>query len=273
MASIVSRPPAVAGTFYPADIRQLEQQADDLLGGQTFGPESWHAALVPHAGWMYSGRVAAAVFARCAIPSRVIVLCPKHRPGGAQWAVSPFEDWHFPGGQVRGDYSLAEKLAERIDGLEIDAIPHLQEHAIEVQLPLLARRNPDLRVSGITVGHADYNDCLRFADGLADVIRSCEPAPLLVISSDMNHFANDRENRRLDELAMSALEQCDPHALYAVCREERISMCGVRPAVIVLESLHKLGKLQECQRVAYATSANAGGDPTQVVGYAGMLFR
>lgn len=273
MVSTLSRPPAVAGTFYPADPRQLERAIDDLLAVQIAAAESWQAALVPHAGWVYSGRIAAAVFARCQIPDRIIVLCPKHRPGGAQWAVAPYHHWQIPGAQLDGDVSLAEQLAGRIDGLEIDATPHLQEHAIEVQLPLLAHRNPDVRVVGITVGRAEYDDCLRLAAGLADIMSSHEPSPLLIISSDMNHFATDQENRRLDQMALTALQQCDPRALYDVCLEQKISMCGVRPAVMVLEALRMLGKLRECQKVAYATSADASGDFSRVVGYAGLLFR
>ena len=97
--------------------------------------------------------------------------------------------------------------------------------------------------------------------------------PLLVISTDMNHFADDAETRRLDRLALDAIEALDPRRLLDVVREHRISMCGVVPAVVVMETLRRLGSLNECQLVGYTTSAERSGDTTRVVGYAGDLFR
>lgn len=272
MASTLTREPAVAGMFYPGDPRQLDHELDEFFANQT-ACEGWNAALVPHAGWVYSGRIAAAVLAQCEVPNSVVALCPKHHPGGSQWAVAPYEHWQIPGAQVAGDPSFARQLAAAIDGLEVDSLPHLQEHAIEVQLPLLARRNPNVRVVGITIGRANYDDCQRFADGLAQVMQSLESPPLLVISSDMNHFAADQENRRLDKLAIDALEKCDANLLYDTCTRNNITMCGMRPAVIVFEALRRLDRLHECKKVAYATSADVSGDFTRVVGYAGMLIR
>ncbi len=104
------------------------------------------------------------------------------------------------------------------------------------------------------------------------MLRRREDRPLLLISSDMNHFAADAETRRLDGLALAALETLDPQEVYRVVRRNHISMCGVLPAVIVLETLRRLGGLTRAERVGYATSADAGGDPGRVVGYAGMLF-
>jgi AmmeMemoRadiSam system protein B len=96
--------------------------------------------------------------------------------------------------------------------------------------------------------------------------------PLLVISSDMNHFATDAENRRLDALAIEAMQRCDPEGLYETVIEHNISMCGVLPAVIVLDTLRRLGTLSRAQQVDYGTSADVTGDVSRVVGYAGMLF-
>ncbi|MGE3780428.1 MAG: AmmeMemoRadiSam system protein B, partial [Pirellulaceae bacterium] len=117
------------------------------------------------------------------------------------------------------------------------------------------------------------NRCRQFAQGSAEVLRRHpERKILLVISSDMNHYASDAENRRLDEIAMQALERLDPADLYETVTGYGISMCGVLPAVIVLDTLRQLGRLQQAERVAYATSADASGDTSRVVGYCGMLF-
>jgi AmmeMemoRadiSam system protein B len=163
-------------------------------------------------------------------------------------------------------------LAEAIPGLQLDAAAHQREHAVEVELPLLSRLAPDARVVGIAIGAGNVEQCRRFADGLAAVLQKRQEPVLLVISSDMNHFATDDENRRLDAMALEAMETLDPEALYRVVRDNQISMCGVLPAVIVLETLHRLNRIARCERVAYATSADVTGDTSRVVGYAGVLI-
>jgi AmmeMemoRadiSam system protein B len=206
------------------------------------------------------------------IPRTVIVLGPKHTALGMEWAVAPHETWALPGTTVASDPELARQLAAAIPGLALDALAHQQEHAIEVELPFLARLAPETRVVGIALGHGDLESCRRFAEGLANVLRRLDERPLLLISSDMNHFATDAETRVLDELALNALEKLDAAAVYETVTQNHISMCGVLPAVIVLETLKRLGTLQKAKRVGYATSADVTGDPSRVVGYAGMLF-
>jgi AmmeMemoRadiSam system protein B len=267
------RPSCVAGTFYPADVSALRRELVRLFPADDNPPESWRAGIIPHAGWTYSGHVAAAVLGQIEAPESIVIFCPKHRPEGAEWAVAPYERWLIPGGAVAGDRELAEDLAATVRGLEMDERPHAAEHAIEVQLPLIAHQWPAARVVGITIGRADLESCRHFADDLAQVMRRRAPQPLLLVSSDMNHFGTDAENRRLDALAIDALARLDPELLYTTCRDNRITMCGVLPAVIVLETLRRLGGLNECRRVAYATSADANGDTSRVVGYAGLLFR
>jgi AmmeMemoRadiSam system protein B len=104
------------------------------------------------------------------------------------------------------------------------------------------------------------------------VLRERDDKPLLLISSDMNHFATDAENRRLDEVALQSLDTLDPKNVYDTVTGNRISMCGVLPAVIVLQTLQILGGLKKAERVGYATTADVTGDKSRVVGYAGMLF-
>ncbi len=229
-------------------------------------------ALVPHAGWVYSGRLAADVLRHIAIPEQVIVLCPKHRPDGANWAVAPHRRWLLPGGGLDSDPELAARLAEGIQGLELDATAHRQEHAIEVQLPLLARLAPTARVVGIVVGDSPLPELLRFGIAMSVVLRDMPKRPLLLVSSDMNHFADDRENRRLDQLALNAIATLNPERVYETVRRNRISMCGMAGCVVAMEALRWLGELKRCETVGYATSAEAGGPTDRVVGYAGLLF-
>ncbi len=265
------RPPAVAGKFYPGNPGAVDAMLDDMVPKEV-EPAEWAAAMVPHAGWVYSGRLAAATLARVRIPQQVIMLCPRHRPIGAEWAVMPHHAWGLPGRTIASDPELAERLASGIAGLELDAAAHCEEHAIEVQLPILARLRADARVVGIAIGGDSLPRLQQFGQQLANILRQLDPRPLLVISTDMNHFADDRQTRAIDRLALDAVRSLDPAVLYHTVRERRISMCGVMPAVIVMEALCALGTLKRVEEVGYATSADTGGDPSHVVGYAGLLL-
>ncbi len=265
------RSPAVAGMFYPAEASEIEAMLDALMP-RDVEPADWLAVMAPHAGWMYSGRVAAATLARVRIPDRVIVLCPHHTREGAPWAVAPYGAWALPGRTVASDPALAAQLAGGVTGLELDAAAHRQEHAIEVQLPLLARLRPDVRVVGIALGKGTLPELQECGRQLAAVLETLDPRPLLVISSDMNHFADDQRTRTVDRMALDAMQTLDPERLYHTVRQYDISMCGAAGAVVVMEALRTLGTLTRMEEVAYATSADAGGGVSRTVGYAGVLF-
>jgi AmmeMemoRadiSam system protein B len=267
-----ARPPAVAGQFYPGDPVRLTAMVDELLAEAKGTAASWPAAMVPHAGLVYSGRIAAAVLKRLEIPETVVIIGPKHTRLGFPFAVAPHAAWNLPGWNLKSNVELARQLVDRIPELELDAAAHQREHAIEVELPFLARLAPASRVVGIAIGAGDLDRCRGIGAALADVIRDMPRPPLLLISSDMNHFATDAENRRLDAMALEAMESLDPARLHETVRRHDISMCGVLPAVIVMETLRQLGKLERCERVAYGTSADVSGDKNRVVGYAGMLL-
>jgi AmmeMemoRadiSam system protein B/AmmeMemoRadiSam system protein A len=265
------RPAAVAGSFYPGRAEEIDRMLDEWFCGG-LQPEPWAAALVPHAGWIYSGRLAAAVFRRVKFPQRVIVLAPKHHPEGADWAVAPHRTWQLPGRSLESDPELARQLADSVSGLVLDAAAHSREHSIEVQLPLLARLAPQARVVGIVMHGGDLDALERFAEQLAGVLGQLDERPLLVVSSDMNHYADDAETRLRDRMALDAIAALDPERLYRTVREQKISMCGVLPAVVAMKTLRRLNSLNRCEEVGYATSADASGDLQRVVGYAGLLF-
>lgn len=265
------RPASVAGSFYSADPGTLEVQLNDLLR-EAGKPARWAAAMVPHAGLMYSGKITADVLKRIEFPSTIIVIGPKHTREGVDWAVAPHRVWQLPNGELASNVDLAKTLSEQIPGLERDAAAHRREHAIEVELPLIKRLAPKAQVVGISIGGGNLKRCEEFAEGLARVIQEMDEPPLLLISSDMNHFATDAENRRLDELALEKMQNMDPEGLLETVQEHHISMCGVLPAVIVMKTLQKMGKLSHVERVSYATSGDVTGDRSRVVGYAGLLL-
>lgn len=268
----VTRPSAVAGTFYPAEAGALSSMVRTLLPKEKPATRPWRAAMVPHAGLRFSGAIAAQVLAHIEVPRTVIVIGPKHTRHGVDWAVAPHDTWSLPGITLANDSDLVKQLSHNIQFLEPDAVAHQQEHAIEVELPLLHHFAPESRVVGIALGGGDLETCRLFASGLAQTLRERSDPTLLLISSDMNHFASDEQTRLLDELAIQALETLDPAKVLSTVRQNEISMCGVLPAVVVLEALNELKPLTEAHRVAYGTSADLNGKKDRVVGYAGMLF-
>lgn len=269
-----TRPPAVAGMFYSSDPTELKAQVATHFAGASRREIDAAAIQIPHAGLAYSGRVAAATLAATRLSKSVIVISPKHRDTGANWAIAPYNVWQTIGHQFETDRELRSRLLDEIEGLELDERAHQDEHGIEVELPLLAHIAPDIQLVGITVGTADIDDCLRFGAGLARVLSTTTPRPTVIISSDMNHFANDEQTRKLDEIAIGAIETLDPsHIYHTIVEEHRISMCGVRPAVATIAALKSLDLVKRCERIAYATSGETSGNLEQVVGYAGLLFR
>lgn len=269
------RPAAIAGTFYPAEANALVQMVDELLAHSktlALPRRTVSAAMVPHAGLRFSGAIAAQVLQSIELPRTIIILGPKHTALGMEWAVTPHQTWQLPGMEIAADFMLARRLSQAIPGLALDFTAHQREHAIEVELPIIGRLAPQARVVGIALAGGDWPAARTFAEGLAALVKSLPEPPLLLISSDMNHFATDAENRRLDEIAMAALETLDPERAFQVITENNISMCGVFPAVIVMEALRILGRLGKATRCGYATSADLNGETERVVGYAGMLF-
>lgn len=237
----------------------------------------WNAALVPHAGWIYSGRLAAATLKRVEIPETVVVFAPKHRAEGADFAVMPAERWDVGGGEsVPSDPDFVERFVAAVPPFRKDAVAHRREHAVETLVPLIARFAPAAKVVGAVIGRATVDEltaaAANFAEFLQNEEKSGKNAPLILISSDMNHFSNDETTRRLDALALDALESLDPTRLWETVRREKISMCGVLPAFFVLTALGKIGKLGKAVKIGYATSGDSSGDRERVVGYAGYLF-
>jgi AmmeMemoRadiSam system radical SAM enzyme/AmmeMemoRadiSam system protein B/AmmeMemoRadiSam system protein A len=269
------RPAAVAGKFYPAEDAARRALVDKLLdeeAPQTYQPL---AVMVPHAGLKYSGGVASQVWRSIdGLDGRtLLVVSPKHTKAGVNWSVCPFKTWQLSGKvSFESDRELAMQLAERIDALQLDAAAHQQEHGIEVQLPILERVAPQAKVIGLALHGGSWDDISTAAKQLAEFLQTLDEPPLLVISSDMNHYASDRENRRLDRLALNAMASGDPQQLIDVCQEHEISMCGLVPAALVMETLRQQGHALKVIEVDYATSGDVSGDRSQVVGYAGLLL-
>ncbi len=187
--------------------------------------------------------------------------------------MAPHNSWQMSStARIPGATDLAQQIAQAVPRMELDAAAHRSEHGIEVQLPLLYRLAPQTQLAAITMSGGCIDELVPAAESLAKWMDSLDNPPLLVISSDMNHFADDVENRRRDKLALEKLRQNDPQGLLETCSRENISMCGRVPAALVLLTLKALGRPVRYNEVSYATSGDISGDRDRVVGYAGVLF-
>lgn len=267
MATQVRRP-AVAGRFYPGDpetLRRDIQQYVSVTGNKI------HAVgcVAPHAGYMYSGHVAGAVYARLQLPKRYIILCPNHTGVGEPLAMMTEGAWRTPLGDVAIDTALAEALLARFPLLAEDEIAHRAEHALEVQLPFLQAVAGDFQFVPITVGTSRFDALSALGVAMAQVIESAAERVLIVASSDMNHYEPDAATRVKDKKAIDKVLSLDPKGLYDTVQKEQISMCGYGPAVAMLTAAKRLGA-KSAQLVKYATSGEVSGDMDNVVGYAGI---
>ncbi|MFO0011988.1 MAG: AmmeMemoRadiSam system radical SAM enzyme [Planctomycetota bacterium] len=269
-----ARLPALADAFYPADASARSAMVGAFAAESKVEPsEETVAIMTPHAGLRYSGQIAMDAWRSAPLDRTVVILGPKHTNLGADWAVSPADSWQLPGGwSVACDRELAQRIVDGVSGMEFDAAAHVREHGAEIQLPILEHLIPSgaagPKVVCIAMGGASWQEVQEAAKQLAEVLRACEPMPLLVISSDMNHFASDEENRRRDRLALEAMMSGDAKLLVETCRREQISMCGVVPAALVMETLHALDIPFEVEQLSYDTSARVSHDSNRVVGYA-----
>jgi MEMO1 family protein len=270
VADSVLRLPAVAGRFYPADPGELKRQIAAFAAPAEEESRAAIACMVPHAGYRYSGHVAGAVYARLKVPSRLLLLGPRHFPRGKAQAIVSNGAWQTPLGRAEIDSELAGQLRDAYPSLCEDVVAHETEHALEVQLPFLQQLAGDFRFVPIALGPVDYVQLESLGHAMAEVLRRQADPVLMIASSDMNHYESDEITRRKDGLALEPVLELDPRGLFATVRREGITMCGFGPAVSVLTAARLLGATR-ATLVRYATSGDVSDDRDEVVGYAGVI--
>jgi len=274
-ATVRVRQPAVAGQFYPAQPARLVAAVQGLLGAVAAEPRPALAAVAPHAGYVYSGRTAAEVYARLEVPRRCVVLAPNHTgrgdaaEGGSVYAVGSFVT---PAGEVGVDETTAAALLAACDLLEDDPAAHTREHAVEVQLPFLLARQPQLSVVPVVLGWSDWPRTRRLGEALARVVREAGGSVLLLASSDMNHYESAAVAAEKDAAALAEAVRLDGEGLLEVTRRRNVTMCGRVPAAAVLHAAKLLGAAG-AEVVHYSHSGEVTGDDAAVVSYAGVIAR
>jgi MEMO1 family protein len=264
------REPAFAGQFYASDPKTLRRIVESYVSAQEPRLNA-RAAVVPHAGYIYSGEVTGAVFSSVQLPGKFIVLGPNHSGLGAALALSPAEAWRTPLGLVLVDREMNRILLSECPHLREDPSAHLREHSIEVQIPFLQVLRPEFSFSAICVRTADYGDLEALGHAIARTIQMSGEPVMLVASSDMTHYETAETASRQDQLAIDRVLAVDARGLHEVVLQRAISMCGFAPAVSVLNACSELGA-SSGKLIRYTNSGYASGDFEHVVGYAGMVI-
>ena len=268
------RPPAVSGRFYPSDKKKLALEIEQFTSaGQAENKKMpVLGCIVPHAGYMYSGHVAGAVYGAIEMPDRCILLGPRHFPGGEAMAIISEGSWQTPFGDAQIDSDLAAKLRESCPLLREDRVAHQREHSLEVQIPFLQHLAPNLRFVPVVLATHRYPDLEVLGHAVAQMIAAQKDPVLVIASTDMNHYESDAITRAKDRKAIDRILDLDPRGLYDTVNSEDISMCGYAATAAMLVAMRDLGATY-AELVRYATSGDITGDRDEVVGYAGLIVR
>lgn len=278
------RQPAVAGQFYEGTAEGLTRQLEQIFShehgpGTVPTPASCaptiRALVSPHAGYPYSGPVAAHGFGALAedgTPDAVVLVGPNHSGRGETVAVSAVDEWRTPLGSVPVHDGLRTRLLERSDILVEDDRTHAGEHSIEVQVPFLQYLYEDpVPIVPICMTRQDGRTATALADAIGATIDGVEETVVVVASTDLTHYEPQAVAEAQDQKAIDRMVALDADGLLETVASEDISMCGYGPTAVALETARRLGA-ETGELLHYATSGDTSGPSREVVGYASLAL-
>lgn len=263
------REPAVAGQFYPGEAESLKKLINKLVI-KTEKRSTAIGVVSPHAGFVYSGHVAGAVFSRLALPGTFIVIGPNHTGSGRPFSIMASSSWETPLGRIDIDKALAADLLKHSRLLQDDPTAHSFEHSVEVQLPFMQFFKTDIKFVPMVLSHADMATYKEIGTDIAQAIKRLGKNVLIVASSDMTHYEPQEIAKAKDKEAIDAILELNEEKLLKKVKELDISMCGYAPTVVMLIAAKILGA-KKAELVKYQTSGDISGDYSAVVGYAGII--
>ncbi|MCX6649279.1 MAG: AmmeMemoRadiSam system protein B [Candidatus Bathyarchaeota archaeon] len=272
------RRPYVAGSFYPRDPRRLRQDIEDCFK-HALGPgrlpakgektRTITALVCPHAGYMYSGPVAAHSYLALSeekAPETAVILCPNHTGLGS--AVSLMGDgyWETPLGRVKIDPDLSKAIFKASGMIDLDESAHQYEHSIEVQLPFLQYiYGSSVSIVPICMGFQDLETSRNVGEAVAEAARGRNV--VIIASTDMTHQEPQQSAARKDRLVLDAIEAMNEEKVQEVVRVNHMTMCGYGPVSAAIVASKRLGA-DRAEILSYHTSGDITGDRGAVVGYA-----
>ncbi|OGW32571.1 MAG: AmmeMemoRadiSam system protein B [Nitrospirae bacterium GWC2_42_7] len=267
----MKRTAAVAGHFYQNSSSLLSKQVDEYIVHGS-AKEDVMGIVAPHAGLVYSGSVAGAVYSSINFPGTFLLLGPNHTGIGPKISMMEEGEWEIPTGIFEIDRKLANRISRNTETVTKDSQAHIFEHSLEVQLPFMAFLGKSVKILPITILSASLEDCASLGEGISKAIKGIGYPVVIVASSDMSHYLPDKTARKKDSMAINKVLDLDPEGLYETVLKENISMCGYLPVVVMLFAVKSLGAVN-ARLVKYMTSGDISGDYDSVVGYAGITLK
>ena len=266
------RNPVVAGQFYPGRKEELAKTVNDLLPDR-IKKKDVIGVVSPHAGYEYSGEVAAETLSAIMSKSTYIIIGPNHTGLGLPFSISRADSWRTPLGEVNIDRVMREAILGRSSLIKADDAAHEAEHSIEVQLPFLQVLAANFQFVPIIVAAEDFDLYKTAGTDIAGAIRGLgrERDTVIIASSDMTHYEPDATARKKDKSAIDAILRLDEESLKDAVVGLDISMCGYGPVCVMLSAAKEL-KAKQAKLIKYRTSGDVSGDYSSVVGYAGIII-
>lgn len=271
------RPPVVAGQFYAGTRSELIEQIEwcythphgpGKVPRMRAGPRRLVGLVSPHAGYMYSGPVAAHGFtymAQDGMPSSIVIIGPNHRGVGSGVSIITSGKWSTPLGEVQIDEALSKAIKQTSDIIDVDMVAHAYEHSLEVQLPFLQHLfGNKFKIVPICIMLQDIKTSKEVGDAIAKV--SGGKDVVIIASTDFTHYESQSSATTKDHKAIDKILALDPEGLIRTVEEEAITMCGYGPVSAMLQAATKLGA-KKAKLLKYATSGETAGPMAQVVGY------
>ncbi|RFA97465.1 AmmeMemoRadiSam system protein B [Pyrobaculum aerophilum] len=276
------RKPAVAGYFYESGREELLQQIDwavkhelgpkalqmPKLGGEALG------GVAPHAGYMYSGPVAAWLYSALAgygKPDVFVIVGPNHYGIGAPVAIMKSGVWETPLGRVEVDRELAEVITSHFKEVEDDFYAFSKEHSVEVQVPFIQYYFGDVKIVPIVMWRQTLSTSRELGRAIAKALKEYGRKAYVIASSDFNHYEPHDITTRKDEMAISKILKLDEAGLFEISSKFDISICGIGPIGVLIAAAKELG-YTNVTLLKHATSGDTSGYKDETVGYASILF-
>ncbi|MBN2725709.1 MAG: AmmeMemoRadiSam system protein B [Deltaproteobacteria bacterium] len=267
------RMPAVSGYFYPSTAAVLQQEIQRYTESVEKIKNIPLGAVLPHAGYAYSGHTTGAFFGSVnTVYDVIVIMGPNHTGYGHALSLDANDGWKTPLGVVDVDTVFRSMLLKHLGSLgKVESQAHSLEHSIEVQLPFIQTFFPKASIVPVCIGLDSFDLSHALGEALYSAAKESGKRILVIASSDMTHFKEDDEARRLDNLAIERMLRVDPRGLYNLVKEKGISMCGYMPACALLEYAQRK-TTSETVLLDYSTSADSSGDKSSVVGYASIAL-
>lgn len=279
------RRPHVASQFYEGDAEALRAQISSCFLHQLgpkklpqinfdIRPRSIMGLICPHAGYMYSGPVAASAFYELAVdgkPDTVVLLGPNHTGYGSALALMREGVWRTPLGDVEIDSGLADKILHETNLLDVNELAHRYEHSIEVQLPFLQfLYGNKFKIVPICFRLQDYASAVEVGMALTEALAATNS--VVIASSDMTHYESAKIASAKDQAALKAVIEMESKHFYEVVETQNITACGFMPITSLITYANGVG-VKEAKLLSYHNSGDITGDHTSVVGYAAVAFK